>query len=569
MASSLAPSNPILEDMTESGGRPEEMTPLQLKDLRDYFDGSLFAFAWTFYGFTDLEGSGWRPVHREICDLLALWGEDPGDDPNHPGHRLMVQVPRGSYKTSLCTLANAHWQISKDPNQTILICNEVFENAKKWVRTIREVASTNKLYQAVYRDILPPGIAMDTEKNKPQDWKWNDFELKFNRSITRPEASITAAGVGNATTGGHWDRIIKDDLVSEEAKNSPAVMARVKDWFDSSLPLERPPYKGTDLVVCTPWTYDDVYRYILENYDYKLYRRSVIEEGPDGDEVSILPKKWTLEELHKERDRNPHYFSAQMMCRPRPGKDQAFEPEWLKYFNVKVIAEEPILCVLPGSYVADASEVIDDDGKVHEPPEELPLWWCNTALLVDPAAADGPNRPGDDRARTGILAVALDPWGRGFILDCWAGRVTPPDVLKHIFRMTKRWGITRVGIEEVTFSLVYRHWLLQECKRTGRYLTVVPMKPKGRTKESRIEEKQHGFQRGMYYLNDLPQLKALKQEYIDYPYAKTRDLLDALAYDHEVLRRPESPEEREWMMNGGTNSNLGEHAGGVDRVTGY
>ena len=537
----MAELSPILADMSSSDGDPRDLTNQQLTQLREYFNSSLFHFAWTFFGFKDLEASGYRPVHREVCQLLALWGNEP-TEPWHPGRRLMIQVPRGSYKTSLCTLANSLWQVSRNPDETILICNEVVDNSKKWLRAIRETIMSNRLYQAVYRDLLPPGIHWgDRERGRsiPRWWKWSDQEVVLQRpTLGIPEATLTAAGVGTATTGGHWTRLIKDDLVSEDAKNSPSVMQKVRDWFDSSLPLEKPPYKGVDLVVCTPWTYDDVYRYILEKYDYKLYRRSVLEEHPtSGETYSLLPHKWTVEELHRERDRDPYYFSSQMMCQPKAGKSQSFDPDWLREFFLTQDAEPHI--VVPTEHYSKTISLTSAGG---DPPQRFPLSWCSKVLLVDPASADQAARERKDHARTGLVVEAIDPWGRRFILDAWAGKGSPADAINRIFAVAQRWQLSKVGIEEVTFSIVYSYWLRQEIARRNYQLSVIPLKPRGRNKQDRIEQLIPGFRNGFYYLNQGSEgMRALRREYLDYPYGANRDLLDALAYDSDIAFKPEVP----------------------------
>ena len=97
-------------------------------------------------------------------------------------------------------------------------------------------------------------------------------------------------------------------------------MQYAKDWFDTSFYLERPALKGRDLVVCTPWTYDDVYSYAIEKYGYQVHRRASLEDGK-----SIFPSKLTTEDLLKQQALDPYNFSAQMQCRPQPGKEQRFD----------------------------------------------------------------------------------------------------------------------------------------------------------------------------------------------------------------------------------------------------
>ena len=547
-------THPILTDMSTSAGDPRDLTSQQMGELRAYFNSSLFHFAWTFFGFKDLVASGPRPVHWEICQLLSQLGLK-AEEPWHPGRRLMIQVPRGSYKTSLCTLANSMWRVCRSPDETVLICNEIVDNSKKWLRAMREIAMSNRLFQTVYQDLLPPGIHWaDRDKGKtlPRWWKWNDQEILFERSTQGiPEASLTAAGVGTATTGGHWTFIVKDDLVSEDAKNSDAVMQRVKEWYDSSLPLEKPPYKGVELIVCTPWTYNDVYRHILEKYGVKLYRRSVIELDPDsGEECSLLPTKWSLAELHRERDRDPYKFSAMMQCIPRAGREQSFDPIWLRSFAY-LDSAEPELLINDEHFLPTASKLLregqfgydPDNPPIQVPPTQRLLYSsCARALIVDPASADKDSKSHSGTSNTGMVVVALDPWGRAFVLDGWRGKGNPHDIINHIFRLTQRWEIQKVAIEEVVFSLIYRYWLRDEARRRGRTLQITPVKPKGRHKDDRIRQLIPAFQRGFVYLNQASKaLEALKREYLDFPYAASRDMLDALAYTSEVLRRPTDP----------------------------
>lgn len=545
-------THPTLTDMADSQGDPRDLTATQLSGLKAHFDTSLFDFAWTFFNFRDLQGAGHRPVHKELCDILSLWGTPvTADSPDwHPGDRLMVQIPRGAYKSSLCTIANGLWQVSRNPNQTLLICNEIMDNAKKWLRLIREVISTNRLYQTVYADILPPGIHwQDQERGigTPRSWKWSDIEFNLQRDILVPECSLTASGVGTATTGGHWDRIIKDDLVSEDAKQSPTLMQKARDWFDSSLPLEKPPYHGKDLVVCTPWTYDDVYRYILEKYGYKLYRRQAIEEGPDGKERTLIPKTpdgkgWALEELREMQRKRPFYFSAQMMVMPKAGEEQSFQPQWLRYFDL-TLGSNPEALIKGDYYLPSATALRSETGEAITAPSSVRLDWMSKILLVDPASADDKTVTRHGQARTGMLVVGMDPWGRRFLLDGWAGRANPAEVIAHMFRLARLWKLSRAGIEEVTFSVVYSHWLRQESARQGYHLTPIPLKPAGRRKEDRIMQLVPGFQSGMFYLRESGSsaIDMFRREYLDYPYAATKDMLDALAYESDVLRRPELP----------------------------
>jgi hypothetical protein len=517
----------IIADMESSGGSPLDMSHQQVVLLQEWLLEDLFAFAWMVFDYRDL-----RPeLHGRISKLLQKWGT--------PGYeRMMVQIPREFFKTSLCTRANALWQVCRDPDAPVAIFNERIENAAKWLRAIKDVVQSNLIFQTVFRDLLPPGIGRDDTRSMPRWWKWSDTEILFQRgAVGTPEASVTALGIRTASAGGHWPKTIKDDLISEDAVRSPADMEFSKEWFDKSLYLERPALKGWDLVVCTPWAYDDLYAHVLRKYNYKLYRRSALEDGE-----SIFPQKLTTDELLVQQERDPYGFSSQMLCQPRPGRDMAFQQEWLRYGMVKAdpdYPDVPYFEIEPGDYDEEACV-----SPTYAPPQRVALHTLSKAILCDPAPSEASERKRERNARNAIVVEGIDPWGRKYILDTWADRCDPADTIEMLFTMMDKWGTNVVGIEEVVFSLVYRHWMREIAERRNQHIRFVRLKPRGRDKDTRITGRIPDMRSGFYYLNRVGTEKFI-QEYLEYPYGGTRDLLDAWAYDVDALRRPQTDDEME------------------------
>lgn len=504
---------------------PNDMSQSQLTQVRDYLTGDLFAFAWFIFEYRDLIPT----LHGRIAKLIGLWGT--------PGYtRLMVQIPREFFKTSLCTRANSLWQITRDPDAPVAIFNERLENAAKWLRAIRDTVASSELFQVLWPELLPPGVARNDDRPMPRWWKWSDTELLFQRGKIVPEASITALGMGAASAGGHWPKLIKDDLISEDAARSPTVMAAAIEWFDKSLYLERPALKGQDLIACTPWAYNDLYAYILRTYNYKLYRRAALEGGE-----SIFPQKLTTAELLAQQARDPIGFSSQMLCRPRPGKDVAFEPEWLRYGEVTL--DDTLgdtFTIHPKHY--DPS--LTDCDAPDQPPRVVPLHIMDKCLLFDPAPSEATDRNRERHARNAAVLEGIDPWGRRYVLEAWADRIDPYDVISQLFTMLQRWGANKLAIEEVNFSKVYKHWITREASRRGLTVRIIQLRPGRRDKDTRITAKIPDMRRGIYYWNTVG-TEALRQEYVEYPYSETRDLLDAWAYDRDpgVLTRDFTPAE--------------------------
>lgn len=513
---------------------PRDLSQQQISQLRQYLNDDLFAFAWFVFGFQDLIPE----IHGKIGALLGKWGQ-PGWE------KLMIQIPREYFKTSLCTIANSLWQLCNDPDSPIAIFNEKQDNAGMWVRTVRDTVRSSQLFHTLYPELCPPGIGPNLGKTMPRWWKWNDDEIMLERGRIQPEASLTALGIGSASAGRHWPKIICDDLISEDAANSASVMGTVKDWLDKSVYLERPALKGWRLFACTPWAYDDIYAHALRTYDYRLYRRAALEneEGePDVNGKTSFPQKLSTEELLAHLAKDDFGFMSQMQCQPRPGRDRSFDTGWIRWGQVDwTDPERPKFRIR----VEDYDSTIKGEATLVDPaPRVVPLSQMSKMVLLDPAPSDPTEISRGESSFNGFVVQGQDAWGRRFNLESLAVKVDPQEVLGLVFKLLDKWGTSTIGIEEVSFSKIYRWWLQQEAQRRGVFVNVVKLKPGRKDKEARILGLIQGYKAGLYYFNK-GETKELVKQLAEYPYSTSRDCLDAHAYDYK-LGRPSAPEELEF-----------------------
>jgi hypothetical protein len=532
--------------MQASGGVPGDMTSSQLKVLRQHLEENFWDFAWIIGGCDIM----YQPLHGPICELFERWGQ--------PGwKRLMVQLPRGALKSSICTRTGALWRICKDPNTTVVIFNEKIERVEKWLGAIQSIVVGNPYFHSLWPEIIPPGVAKTDKSPRPRDWKWSSRELLFQRTrFGIPEASITAMSVGGASAGGHWEWIFHDDLISVEAQQSKVVMQAVKDWFDTSIYLGPSPQLMNAWTSCTRWHYDDVYEHARKYHGFRLYRRAAIEDGQ-----SSWPSRWDLDVLKKDQEQRPGAFSAQMQNQPTAGENPDFQPEWLKRVALTVDDfGEPAVKWLDHN---PAQSTIDE-----EAPQVVPVSQLSKILLVDPAPSTDTDRRQEPNARTAMVLRACDAWGRYYILDVWAGRDKPIPEIRRMLDLCDQWGCPRFGVEEVNFSKLYAPFLnyMAEVERRERP-GYTPLKPGRREKGYRIKGFANSMAGGWEGCVEGVRHWVL-EELIPYPYGRTVDILDAAAYarDPGVLGRPESPEEafeREY------HTTVGNTQSGRDECTGY
>lgn len=566
---------------TDPGARAQDMTSEQVRSVRAFLDSSLFAFAYFVFGYTDLTPG----FHGPVCQFLEQWGKGPGEAPGGSAltgwKRLALTIPRESFKTSLATRANSLWQIARDPhhNPTIAIFNAKEDNAAKWVRAIREVAEASHLLHICYPEMMPPGVGTcclrHQDESRPKGWKWSNTEIDFVRTqIGIPEASITALGIGGAATGGHWTHILADDIIGLEESRSPSMMQAARDWIDVARFLERPADKGNVLFVYTRWHYDDCYRYLLEKWadEYVLYHRGALDDEGLATERSAFPEKWSTEDLHRMRERDPYNFAAQMMSQPRAGKETSFDPAWNRYCAVSFLDDGDISFRIPAAlYDPKLHELPPEvEGIPELAPQEVLRSQCDAALFWDPAPSEMRDKNKDGRARNGKVAIFRDPWHRDFIPEARGTRMDPLDEMRDTITLAAKWGITKIAVEEVNFSKVYRHigqYLLEkEFPELRDLIYFIKLKEERTQKDTRILGLIPRWRSGMIYVG--PEAAQLLVEAREYPFGRTRDLLDGCAMDskNKVLSPPLTIT---FMRQAQIKSRTQYLIGGRDAVTGY
>ena len=157
-------------------------------------------------------------------------------------------MPRGTLKSTLGVVAFSIWILLRDPNATILIDSEIYENSKNFLREIKALLQTDNMTE-LFGEFKGP--------------IWTEGELVIKQR-TKPikEASITCGGVATGKTGQHYDYLIHDDLNS--SNNSETIEARKKvlSHFRLNLAILNP--QGTSVVIGTRYASDDIIGVILK-----------------------------------------------------------------------------------------------------------------------------------------------------------------------------------------------------------------------------------------------------------------------------------------------------------------
>lgn len=203
--------------------------------LRDKYNNSLFLTAKLLLGYKDVNPY----THGDMIRALEA-----------PSKRKLIVMPRGTFKSSVGSVAYAIWSLNRDPDIRIMLDSELYSNSKNLLREIKIHLENPKL-TSIFGEYKNKNI-------------WNESEILINqRRKTYKEASITASGIGAEKTGQHYQLIILDDANSPNNSGTTEGREKVLNHYRYLTSILEP--EGTLVVIGTRYCSLDVPGSILKN----------------------------------------------------------------------------------------------------------------------------------------------------------------------------------------------------------------------------------------------------------------------------------------------------------------
>ena len=228
--------------------------------------------------------------------------------------------PRGHLKSHLGTIGKAIQFYLQDHDVRVLLAGAAEAGPIKHLRAIKGHFERNPLLHWLFPECLP---------DKRQLWATDKIVLP--RLSNRHEPTFTCVGVGGHITGDHFNVMIKDDLIDEKHRDSPALMAEAIDWHVLSKNLLDALTIGVDWLIGTRWSVQDLYGWVLAHEpEYQV--RTIKQLQPD--QTLIWPEIDTLDAVLKFRALKPSLFATQRQNDPRDASMVAFAAEWLQYYAI-------------------------------------------------------------------------------------------------------------------------------------------------------------------------------------------------------------------------------------------
>jgi hypothetical protein len=203
--------------------------------LRELYASSLYATARHLCGLEEIVPH----THRAPIECLQ-----------RPSKRKMIVMPRGTFKTSLASVAYPVWRLIRNPNERVLLDSELYGNSKNLLRQIKGVFESDR-FQAVFGDW------------RTRTWNEGEIVIRPRTNLAQKEASITCSGIGAQKTGQHYDTVIADDLNSPRNSHTPEGCQKVIDHYRMYTSLLE--QAGTLVLIGTRYSAGDLIGHVMKN----------------------------------------------------------------------------------------------------------------------------------------------------------------------------------------------------------------------------------------------------------------------------------------------------------------
>jgi len=402
--------------------------------------------------------------------------------------RFALGLPRGHAKTTFIKVLIC-WMIAYDEAQFILIVCANADLAQLLLADIHDILSSDNI-TAVYGDWLG-GLSINSA-----DTKKSRYHNKAVSIVARGwEGGIRGINLKHARP----DVIFCDDVQTKKNSESLTDSANLLSTLVGTIFKAVSP-RGNRIIIYVGNMYSDncVLGKLKKNpYWISLVTGAILEDGQP-----LWPELFSLEDLmegyyHDESLGMSHVWFAEVMNDP-----------------------------------TSTAQNIFPHGLPDSPFEEFQLSNPDGAFItIDPA---GFRKNSDDN----VICVHLKLGEKSAIVETAKGIMDPEQLILKALALAVKWRCSLIGVEDTGYQMTLGFWLMKYIAQFQMHgLAVVPLKPHGRSKESRIRLFIAELYNESYYLHDPQTRRDFTWQASTYKLGKSDnkdDLLDACAYGLDV-----------------------------------
>ncbi len=416
---------------------------------------------------------------------------------------------RYHFKSAIVTQAETIQYHLKHPTHCTCILAYARPLAKKFLESIKNVFETSATLKYCY-----PEVVWQKPEVESPSWSLDGGLRLRGASASRKESTIEAFGlIEGQPTGRHYERVVFDDLETDDIRESPDMLDKVFSKFEMADNL------GTGMdsdITRIVGTYYSHYGPMIRIKDRKypdgrpMYSLRLIpgsDNGKrDGNPVLVEPNTW-------EKLKSSQFFQSQQLCDPTPVSELKLDFKQLKPIEPRFI------------------------------PKNIYKF-----MVLDQAGGDETAKTSRDMWSYGVVGVkpCIDELGQSdvYLLDIEADKMSHAEGIDGVTRMYLRNGIiNQLGVEKVGLSTTEIH-ITNALRAYGRRISLeaknlVLLKPGGRSKEFRVESAlQWPMNNGkLFYSTAIHNryIQAIQEEMMKFPFFHV-DILDMWAYVYDLIK---------------------------------
>lgn len=367
-------------------------------------------------------------------------------DQSYKNKYFAVQAPRGSAKSTVLAFLKVTHRICFKQKRFIVIVQNTYKKAAGTLEGIKDEVRWNNQLKRDFGIELEKDAEGDTIFRHPAVGDEPAFRTRVLCKGVEQIGSIRGEKFGAYRP----DYILGDDMEDDEMVKSPERRQSLKELYNNAL-IPAGDTKCLDVDIIGTILHDDSLMADLVSPDkYKQYVKKFFKARHlnivTGEEESLWPERWTIDELNEMERRDPLSFAKEMQGDPSSGLAGKFDKKDFREWR----------CA-DGQYMLhDADGHVCGKGDLRD---------CRWAISCDLAWEEG--RTNDfSVALPGYLTPTNDILIENYL--CKRG-LRPDELFEWLFvayeRMEKATGsVGAIGFEKAKLEKVVR-WLLQKEMR--------------------------------------------------------------------------------------------------------
>lgn len=448
--------------------------------LADYFYTDSANYQRILYDVADT-----RSLSQSVADQLKTFVREKYHQYLKPTDRLagaMFIEPREHGKTVRWSFAYPLWRVLSGSSRYVLLIGATQASAAENLINIRTELEENEEILADFGDLKGD--------------RWSDSRIELSVG-----ACIQAKGAGMSMRGTRYrqyrpDLIVLDDILKDDAVESPTVRAKIHRW------LKRVVFnlgKTAFIVwVNTIFHSDDPISRLMRELEAGTLKRWIAVRlscfRPDGE--SLWPENWPKDVLDEKRETlGADVFSTEYENEPLSDEERIIKPDWISS-HCYVSAE------LPGALRYFAG--------------------------VDPAAGK--------HDHTAIITVGVDKAGMIWDIDAWAQTCSEDETVTQLMTKHKRYQYELIAWEEVTFTAIYARYVMRMAAAENVYLPIRTVKAGTDSKVARVRSLSPLIENGIIRFREKGN-REFVEELTSFPKGRFDDSCDALAYAVGIITK--------------------------------